>query len=82
MCDSPSKMLFRLKSKGHITEEEYVKLRNAITLANESKEPTRFIHIGGSYGTDVYCKKCKYKTTTYDILNDKYCSGCGSQIER
>ena len=82
MGNSPSKILFRLRSQGHITEEEYEKLRKAIALANESKEPTQFIHIGGNYGSDVYCNKCKYETTAYKISNANYCPKCGRTILR
>ena len=82
MCDSPSKILFRLKSKGHITEEEYAKLRNAITEANESKEPTQFIPINGGYDRNVRCQKCGYNTTTYNLIGAECCPKCGRQIEK
>ena len=82
MGNSPSKILSRLRSKEYITEEEYAKLKEAVVLARDSKEPTQFIHIGGSYGSDVYCQKCKYKTTTYALIEAEYCPKCGRQIVR
>ena len=82
MGNSPSNILFRLHTKGHITDEEYDKLKEAVVTARDSKEPTKFIHIGGSYGSDVYCQKCRYKTTTYALIEAEYCPKCGRLIER
>jgi len=82
MGNSPSKILSRLRSKDHITEEEYVKLKAAVVTATESKEPTQFIHISGGYDRNVYCQKCGYKTTTYALIEAEYCPKCGRYIEK
>ena len=84
MGNSPSKILFRLRSQGHITEEEYSKLKNAITVARDENEPTTFIGDRGAYDSCARCVKCGYKTTWY-ILNGadaKYCPNCGRAILR
>ena len=80
MGNSPSNILFRLRS--HITEEEYVKLKKAITIARDENEPTTFIGDRGAYDSCRRCVKCGYKTTQY-ILNDadaKCCPNCGRII--
>lgn len=83
MSNSPSSILFRLHTKGYITNEEYDKLKNPITLARVKNEPTTFIGDRGAYDSCRRCVKCGYKTTQY-ILNDagaKYCPSCGRQIK-
>ena len=82
MGNSPSNILFRLHTKGHITDEEYDKLKEAVVTATESKKPTQFIHIRGGYDVDVSCKKCGYVTTTYALIEAEYCPKCGRHIER
>lgn len=83
MGNSPSNILFRLRLRKQITEEEYNKLKEAITIARDENEPTIFIGDRGAYDTCIRCVKCGYKTTQY-ILNDadaKYCPNCGRQIK-
>ena len=83
MGNSPSNILFRLHTKGHITDEEYAKLKNAITVARDEIEPTTFIGDRGAYDSCRRCVKCGYKTAK-DILIDadaKYCPNCGRQIK-
>lgn len=83
MGNSPSNILFRLREHGHISEEEYTKLKNAITIARDENEPTTFIGDRGAYDSCKRCVKCGYKTTQY-ILHDagaKYCPNCGRQIK-
>lgn len=83
MGNSPSNILFRLHTKGHITDEEYDKLKNAITVARDENESTTFIGDRGAYDSCKRCVKCGYKTTQY-ILNDagaKYCPNCGRPIK-
>lgn len=83
MSNSPSNILFRLHTQGHITDEEYGKLKNAITIARDENEPTTFIGDRGAYDSCKRCVKCGYKTTK-DILidaNAKYCPNCGRQIK-
>ena len=83
MGNSPSNILFRLRTKGHITDDEYHKLKTAITIARDENEPTTFIGDKGAYDSFKRCVKCGYKTTRY-ILNDanaKYCPKCGRQIK-
>ena len=80
MGNSPSKILFRLRSKGHITEEEYAKLKEAVVLAKESKETTHFFGINGAYDSNIACDKCGYKTTRYALKDAKYCPMCGRLI--
>ena len=83
MSNSPSNILSRLRSKGHITQEEYDKLKNAITVARDENEPTTFIGDRGAYDDCKRCVKCGYKTTQYVIYSDaKYCPNCGRQIKR
>ena len=84
MGNSPSNILFRLHTKGHITDEEYDKLKTAITIATDSREPTKFIGDRGAYDSCKRCVKCGYKTTKYVIYeaNAKYCPNCGRQIKR
>ena len=82
MGNSSSSILFRLHTKGHITDEEYDKLKNAIAIARDENEPTAFIGDRGAYDSCKRCVKCGYKTTQY-ILNDadaKYCPNCGRII--
>lgn len=82
MGNSPSNILFRLHTKGHITDEEYDKLKNAITIARDENEPTTFIGDRGGYDICKRCVKCGYKTSQY-ILNGagvKYCPNCGRRI--
>lgn len=82
MGNSPSNILFRLHTNGHITNEEYDKLKNAITIARDENEPTTFIGDRGAYDSCRRCVKCGYKITK-DILIDadvKYCPNCGRQI--
>lgn len=84
MGNSPSNILFRLHTKGHITDEEYDKLKKAITIARDENEPTTFIGDRGAYDSYARCVKCGYKTTWYS-LNDagaKYCPICGRSIRR
>lgn len=82
MGNSPSNILFRLHTKGHITDEEYAKLKNAITVARDENEPTTFIGDRGAYDDCKRCVKCGYKTTQYVIYGDaKYCPNCGRQIK-
>lgn len=83
MSNSPSSILSRLRSKGHITQEEYDKLKNAITVARDENEPTTFIGDRGAYDSWKRCVKCGYKTTQY-VLNEadaKHCPNCGRQIK-
>ena len=47
MGNSPSNILFRLHTKGHITDEEYDKLKKAITIARDENE-----------STTLYCPRC------------------------
>ena len=84
MGNSPSNILFRLHTKGHITDEEYDKLKNAITVARDENKPTTFIGDRGAYDSCMRCVKCGYKTTQYIIYgtNAKYCPNCGRLIER
>ena len=83
MSNSPSSILSRLRSKGHITQEEYDKLKTAITVARDENEPTTFIGDRGAYDSCKRCVKCGYKTTRYVIYeaNAKYCPNCGRQIK-
>lgn len=83
MGNSPSKILSRLRSKGHITDEEYDKLKNAITVARDENEPTTFIGDRGAYDRRKRCVKCGF-ITLQCILNDtdaKYCPNCGRKIK-
>ena len=84
MGNSPSNILFRLLTNGHITAEEYDKLKRAIAVARDENEPTIFIGDRGAYDTCIRCVKCGYKTTNY-ALNDAgaiYCPHCGRKIKK
>ena len=80
MSNSPSTILHRLRSEGHITEEECNKLNEAISVATASREPTRFIGISGGYDFDIFCETCGYKTSRFDLKDAKYCPMCGRSI--
>jgi len=82
MGNSPSSILFRLRDKGHITEEEYTKLKEAVTLAREDSEPTIFIPVCGGYDHKLFCKKCGYQTTRYELKDAKHCPMCGKIINK
>ena len=82
MGNSPSKILFRLREHGHISEEEYTKLKEAIALTKAEREPTQFLPIHGSYDYNIACKKCGYTTTWYDLQDSKYCPRCGKLIKK
>ena len=83
MSNSPSNILFRLHTKGHITDDEYDKLKNAVTVARDENEPTTFIGDRGAYDSCMRCVKCGYKTTQYAIYGDaKYCPNCGRKIKK
>lgn len=82
MGNSPSSILFRLHTKGHITGEEYDKLKNATTVARDENEPTTFIGDRGAYDSCKRCVKCGYKTTHNILIEADYCPKCGRLIER
>lgn len=82
MSNSPSNILYRLHTKGHITDEEYDKLKNAIAVARDENEPTIFIGARGAYDTYIRCVKCGYKTTTHDLAGAIYCPHCGRKIKK
>lgn len=82
MGNSPSKILSRLRSKEHITQEEYDKLKNAITVARDENAPTTFIGDRGAYDSCKRCVKCGYKTTRDILIEAEYCPKCGRLIER
>ena len=84
MGNSPISILSRLRSKGNITDEEYNKLKNAITIARDENEPTTFIGDRGAYDRWKRCVKCGYKTTSQFVIYEtgaKYCPNCGRQIK-